>query len=73
MRWWWRSRQRQRRAGVRNMVDVTEAQAALERARAARDDAAGHLAEVRLTGREIRAERVRNHLARDVYEAMRHR
>lgn len=50
-----------------------DAQKALERARAARDDALGHLVTVQGLSREMRRERIQNHLAADVYEAMKRR
>jgi hypothetical protein len=44
---------------------------ALEHARAARIDARGHLVKVLAMSAELRRERVVNHFAADVFEAMR--
>jgi hypothetical protein len=46
-------------------------QQAIDRARTARARADKHLSTVRAMSGELRRERVRNHLAADVYEAMR--
>lgn len=52
-------------------ADRSDSQQALEQARAARIDARGHLVKVLAMSAEMRRERVVNHLAADVFEAMR--
>jgi hypothetical protein len=69
MAWW-----RHRCAPLEDPVDKDsqkESREALERARAAKVRARGHLATVREFTGEIERERIVNHLAQDVYEAMR--
>lgn len=50
-----------------------DSQEALDRARTAKTKARGHLVTVRQLSGELRRERIENHLAADVYEAMRRR
>jgi hypothetical protein len=74
--WWWIRRaqtaeqRRERELSVALEGDM-ESQKALDRARSAKARAQKHLLDVRSVSAELREERIVNHLAADVFEAMR--